>query len=169
MEIWKSIIGFEYYEISDLGRVKSLSRKIKTGRGYRTTKDIILTNNIHKDGYEFVNLYSDTKQFYRNVHQLVAIAFLNYIPNNYLDLVVDHKDNNPSNNKLDNLQIVTQRINTSKDRKNKTSKYTGVHLRPSGKWCSSIYLNGKTISIGLFNSEIESSKAYESYLSKTDA
>ena len=53
------------------------------------------------------------------------MAFFGHVPGGY-KIVVDHIDNNRLNNHVSNLQLITQRENSSKDRKNGTSQYTGV-------------------------------------------
>jgi len=96
------------------------------------------------------------------IHQLVAIAFLNHIPCGH-ELVVDHIDNDPTNNNIENLQIVTNRQNCSKDRKGK-SIYTGVHWNKK-YWVASITINKKRFHLGSFDCEIKASKVYKKALS----
>lgn len=154
-EIWKDIKGYPNYEVSSMGNVKSL----------KYNKERILKKCMHKDGYEFVNLYINGKQIYCNVHQLVAIAFLGYVQDGTLNVVVDHKNNVSNDNKLYNLQLTTQRINTSKDKKKGTSKYTGVSFeKRTNKWVAQIYKNKKQIKIGSFTSELSASIAYQKEL-----
>jgi hypothetical protein len=94
------------------------------------------------------------------VHQLVAMAFLNHTPCG-MNLVVDHINSNKLDNRVENLQLITQRENSSKDIKNKTSKYTGVSwCKHRGKWLSQIYLNKKTYNLGRFNCELSAHLAY---------
>ena len=95
MEIWKNVKGFEDYEVSELGNVKSL----KLG------KERILKNSIDKKGYYKVNLSNKGKTKTFKVHKLVAMAFLNHKPCGY-KIVVDHIDNNPLNNNVENLQLI---------------------------------------------------------------
>jgi len=115
MEIFKDIPGYEgIYQVSDLGRVKSL----------KFNKEKILKPGVNNHGYYTVVLCKGKRKTI-NVHQLVAMAFLNHEPCGYNGLIVDHKDNNPLNNRLSNLQLISQRENTSKDKKG-SSKYTGV-------------------------------------------
>jgi hypothetical protein len=52
----------------------------------------------------------------KRVHSLMAITFLNFVYNGKRDFVVDHIDNNPLNNNLNNLQIVSMKVNNTKDR-----------------------------------------------------
>mgnify|MGYP003636273853 CR=1 FL=1 len=151
MEIWKSIKGYEgLYEVSDLGRVKSFQ-----GREERLKKAFI------SHGYYKVNLYKDLKQVCFSVHVLIAVAFLNHRRNGH-KLVVDHINNIKIDNRLENLQIITHRENTSKDRNGKYSKLTGVKwYKNRNKWAGSIQINGKCKHLGMFNTELEASNAYK--------
>jgi len=162
-EIFKDVKGYEgIYKVSNLGNVKSMER-ISNG-GYYRVKEKILNKHKNKAGYEYVGLYLEGKSTTRTVHQLVAIAFLNHIPNGY-NLIVDHIDNNPSNNRVDNLQITTPRENTSKDKKEGTSKYTGVcWAKNANKWLSCIRIEGKKVHLGLFKCELAAAKAYNDKL-----
>ena len=99
-ELWKPIEGFEgLYEVSNLGRVKHLTDgKIRLGcRG----------NTI---GYYYVGLYKDKKQYVRSVHKLVADAF---IPNPKALPFINHKDEDPGNNRVDNLEWCTATYNSN--------------------------------------------------------
>lgn len=96
----------------------------------------------------------------------MAITFLRHTPSR--KYVVDHKDNNPLNDRLSNLQIITNRLNNSKDKKNKTSKFTGVSWNIStGKWRAMIYLDGKLKSLGRFIKEKDAAKAYNKALTNS--
>ena len=59
------------------------------------------------------------------VHSLMALCFLDYVKTDR-KTVIDHIDNNPLNNKIDNLQIVSMAYNNIKDRKNGTNKYKSI-------------------------------------------
>jgi hypothetical protein len=99
----------------------------------------------------------------KRIHKLVAMAFLGHIPAGY-NLVVDHIDNNPLNNRLDNLQLISQRENTSKDKKGGTSDFIGVFNKSSSKWASAIRINNKIINLGSFDTEQEASEYYQKAL-----
>lgn len=101
-EIWKDIKGYEgHYQISNLGRVKSLSR-ITTFRGKkRLEKELILREGTSKKGYSLVSLQKNGIAKTQRVHRLVAQAFIPNI-NNYQQ--VNHKDENKKNNCVDNLE-----------------------------------------------------------------
>lgn len=166
-EIWKTIKGFENYQVSNSGRVKSLERITKNGfNSNRVVKEKLLKKYINIDGYFIVTLSKNCKQKTRTVHQLVSIAFLNHTPSG-MNFVINHKDFNRQNNHVDNLEIVTSRQNTNKKHIKSSSKYTGVSwYSNNNKWGARIIINFKCKFLGLFNSEIEASKAYELALNK---
>jgi len=130
MEIWKDVLNYEgLYQVSNLGRVKSLKRKVRHFSGERLVLERILKGGVNDKGYILVNLgKKGTKKVFA-VHKLVAIAFLNHKPCGY-KLVVDHIDNNKLNNKLENLQIITQQENVLKSKINFTQHFEGVPITP---------------------------------------
>lgn len=162
-EVFKDIPGYEgIYQVSNLGRVKSLAREIKR-KGISFCKEKMLKPGKNAR-YLFVVLSNGNIVKIKKVHQLVAMAFLGHKPDGTHKLVVDHINNNPLDNRLENLQIVTQRKNLSKDKKG-LSKYTGVSWHKSSKkWISKIRINGKNIHLGLFNTELEASETYQNKL-----
>ena len=168
MEIWKSIEGYEgLYEVSNFGNVKSLSRTITKGNITYVTKDKILKQSVDSVGYPYVNLSDYKKQKTFRIHQLVAVAFLNHTPDKHKGLVIDHIDCNKLNNMTTNLQLITNKKNTSKDRKNKTSKYTGVSWhKQSNKWLAQFRENGSVKYLGTFETEEEARDAYNASQNK---
>ena len=168
-EIWKDIPNYEnLYQASNLGRIKSLSRLIlrKDGNS-RISKDRIIKNNINKkNNYSYVSLCCNGIKKSYTVHQLVAMTFLGHVPCKF-GLVVDHIDNNPLNNSLCNLQIITNRKNCSKDkwRINTVSKYLGVTKDKNRKgYKARIKINGITKHIGSFKTELQAHQAYQNIL-----
>lgn len=161
-ENWKEVKGFNAnYQVSDLGRVRSLDRI--DSRGHKRIGKI-LKLIISGNGYLTVNLFLNGNKKTKSVHQLVAEAFLNHEPCG-LEVVVDHIDNNPLNNKLINLQIISQRENISKDRTGRTSKYVGVHFDSNrNKFIAKCRHNCKQIYLGQFKTEIEASNTYNDFL-----
>lgn len=98
-EIWKDVRGFEgLYQVSNLGNIKS-----------SYTKKIRKPGN-NGTGYYYVNLRKNNKSFNHYVHRLVAEAFLDN-PNGYS--CVNHKDENPSNNCIDNLEWCSYEYNNN--------------------------------------------------------
>lgn len=164
-EEFRDVEGYEgLYQISNLGNIKSLSKFVSKGFCNFTTKEKILIQSINKNGYHSVKLCKNKIKKTFNIHQLVAITFLNHKPK-YDNLIIDHINNNKSDNRVLNLQLISQRLNTSKDKENKTSKYTGVSFaKTRNNWISQIYINGKSIVLGRFTSELEASNAYQNKL-----
>ena len=155
IEVWKDIPEFESYQVSNLGNVRSL----KYG------KERMLKQSINGVGYYQIGIYGNKKRMQKTVNQVMAIAFLSHKPCG-LKIVVDHIDANKLNNKLYNLQLITNRENLSKDRKG-TSKYTGVYLaKGQYKWRARISINGKPKHLGCFFNEKEAAQAYQNELKK---
>lgn len=163
-EIWKDIKGYEgLYQVSNLGNVKSLPREMIKGKRVYISKEKVL-KPIECQKYFLVSLYKNDKGKQFKIHLLVAMAFLNYEPTTR-KIVVDHINNEQLDNRLENLQIITSRENTSKDRVNKTSKYTGVSwAKKNNKWITHININGKRMHLGLFKCEYEAHLKYQETL-----
>lgn len=107
-EIWKDVKGFEgLYQVSNLGRVRSLDRIIHRAASRRSKDyECIIKGRIIKQcnmtsGYLFVGLWKNGSHYYRGVHKLVADAFIPN-PNNLPQ--VNHKDENKHNNIVENLE-----------------------------------------------------------------
>jgi hypothetical protein len=168
MEIWKDIKGYEgHYQVSNLGRVKSLNREINRGgvRGNMLLDEKILKQSTHHKGYRTIQFKVDGKIKTYKIHQLVAMSFLGHTPCG-MSSIIDHIDNNKSNNNVSNLRIVSNRENTSKGKLvGKSSKYTGVSFN-RGKWVSFIQVDKKNKYLGRFNDEYEAHLAYKSELEK---
>ena len=93
-EIWLPIKDYENYEISNLGRVRK--------------KDKILKQYKNDKGYLYVSLSKNNKRKLFRVHRLVAITFIEN-PNNLPE--VNHKDEDKTNNKVENLEWCTRLYN----------------------------------------------------------
>lgn len=159
-ERWLPVVGYEgIYEVSDLGRFKSLNYN-------QTRVEKMLKQNFSTSGYLNVGLCKSGKSKTDTVHKLIAIAFLNHIPDGH-ELIVDHIDNNKLNNNLINLQLISSRVNNSKDtfRKKITSKFTGVCWNKRDKnWKSAIRIDGKTTNLGYFANEYDAHLTYQNKL-----
>lgn len=119
VEEWRAIEGYEgIYEVSNLGRVKALSRTViyPDKRKDYTRPEQILKPWFESGGYYQVSLCKNGKVKNRRVHVLVAMAFLGHIPNGST-LVVDHIDENRTNNNIQNLQIITHQDNIKRSKK----------------------------------------------------
>ena len=160
-EIWKDIPNYEgLYQASNLGRVRSLPKAWISGNGgIQSHNGMILKMGVNSAGYGSVVLAKETKRTSFKVHKLIAMAFLNHTPCG-MKLVVDHINNNKLDNRVENLQITTNRHNASKDKKNKTSKYTGVY-KQGNYWISQIRINNNKYHLGSFKTEYEAHLCYE--------
>ena len=110
-EVWKDIEGYEgLYQVSNLGRVKSLDRYIphnRYGVQFRKGKLLVPTKRKKTEKYLAVCLTKNKRTKTHAVHTLVAVAFLGYSEG----MEVNHKDENPTNNCVDNLEWTTHRKN----------------------------------------------------------
>lgn len=99
-EIWKDIAGLEgMYQVSNLGRARSLDRTIVYKNGRKSFyKGKLLNNHVNNGGYVYVSIRHSKR---KALHRLVAEAFLPN-PDNLPE--VNHKDENPANNCVDNLE-----------------------------------------------------------------
>ena len=151
-EEFKDIEGYEgLYQVSNLGNVKSL----------KFNKERILKAAIGSSGYLAVTLTKYGIQKRNQTHQLVATTFLGHTPNGFKGLIIDHVDNNPLNNKVENLQLTTTRHNLSKDRKGGSSEYVGVSWNnAANKWTARILIDGKRKFLGYFTDELDAAEAY---------
>lgn len=123
MAHWKEIEGYEgLYLISDEGEVMSLPRVIKRCgiRGNKYQKQRILKPGNRAGKYKFVVLCNDSYEKKFSVHRLVAEAFIKN-PNNLPQ--INHKDENPSNNKADNLEWCSQQYNIEYSKARRISQY----------------------------------------------
>lgn len=135
-EIWKPVVGFEgLYEVSSLGRVKSLDRYVKAGHNsFRLSKGKILKPVKDSKGYYIIQL---GRRYKCTLHRLVANAFIPN-PNDYP--CINHKDENKLNNNIGNLEWCTYKYNnnygTRLDRISKS-------LRTNSKTSTSILMLNK--------------------------
>ena len=143
-EIWKDIPGYEgLYQASNTGKIKSNDRLIvvppnrKSILGFSyVRKGRLMRQQISNCGYLRVLLYDrNSNHRYRQVHQLIASAFISN-PNEYK--CVNHKDENKVNNNADNLEWCTHKYNTnygtSIKRRSEKQKYTNSRRTPVAKY-----------------------------------
>ncbi|MEZ2310872.1 NUMOD4 domain-containing protein [Paraburkholderia sp. RCC_158] len=106
-ECWKPVVGYEgLYEVSDLGRVRSLDRYSPIrGGGVALHRGRILRPGTHEFGYAHVQLYRDAVAVSFLVQYLVLEAFVGPRPDG---LMACHNDGAPKNNVLGNLRWDTQ-------------------------------------------------------------
>lgn len=142
-EIWKDIEEYEgIYQVSNLGRVKSL----KFG------KEKIIKGRNNSMGYLYVALCKEGKIKYFRVHRLVASAF---IPNSNNLFEVNHKDENPLNNRIDNLEWCDRKYNINYGTRIERIQKPILQFSKTGefikKWDSAIKVERV---VGFYHSEI---------------
>ena len=97
-EIWKNVTGFEQYQVSNKGRVISLKK----------SNPRIMKGFIDSKGYFVVDLSKNGIRKHKYVHRLVALEF---VDGYFEGAIVNHKDENPKNNKQENLEWCTHQYN----------------------------------------------------------
>lgn len=129
-EVWKDIKGYEgLYQVSNLGRVKSLDRVVYQKNSFGNIQKNIYKGKIlslfeDRDGYLRINLKKDKKMKQYGVHVLVANTFLNINNFKYMEyedlskidinrLQINHKNENKKDNCIDNLEFCTVAYNTN--------------------------------------------------------
>lgn len=154
-EIWKPIIfkGVDYtglYEVNNYGHVRSI-KKIKV---------IMLKQQTNKKGYKSIKISKGNKVKNCRIHVLVMEAFRR---SKKVNEVIDHIDDDKSNNRYDNLQFLTNRENCTKYTIKVNSLPTGVYLF-KGKPRASISLIGngnKSANLGMYPTVELAEQAYK--------
>lgn len=161
-EIWKPVVGYEgYYEVSNMGRVMSLDRYVRSkgGKSHYLKKGRILKYGDNR-GYKMVTLYRDKTITYKFVHKLVAEAF---IPNFDHLPEVNHKDEVRDNNRVDNLEWCTKKYNMNYGTRNERAG-KAISKALKGK-----YLGEKSPIFGIHHSEESRRKNSEAHKGKPSA
>jgi D-Tyr-tRNAtyr deacylase len=154
-ENWKSINGYENYEISDHGNIKNI------------TTHKMLSPSIRSSGYYFIEVYDNKIRRTKAIHRLVAEAFLDNHDNKRC---VDHIDRNKLNNHISNLRYASDSENQMNKsiQSNNTSGVIGVRFnKTKNKWIADIKKDGKSKHLGSFKTKEEAilarQKAEETY------
>ncbi len=171
MEEWKDVPEYEgYYQVSNLGKVRSLDRTVTYSNGRRQFyKGRVMDGSVNK-GYRQTALCIDGVGRNLKVSQIVAMAFLGHEPKGHT-LVVDHINGDKLDDRVENLRIVTQRANATtcfrSNSESLSSEYIGVSRgKVTSKWQSQINHNGVRVYLGSYNTEIRAYSAYRLALSK---
>lgn len=138
-EEWKAIPGYEgYYEVSNLGGVRSVTRKVPFWRGrQKTMRSQIISPRIDRGGYVIVHLTKDGDRKSKKVHRLVASAFHSDYSD---DLQVNHLNMDKLDNRHTNLEMTT-------NKKNNRHRISGEHW-PDGieDMVASMWGSGSSVS-----------------------
>ena len=152
-EIWKDIEGYEeLYQVSNFGNVKSLNYN-------KTRKEKILKPAINGVGYYQVILSKNGKKKTFRIHKLVVMTFLNHQPDGTHNIVVNHIDNNKLNNHVNNLELVSNRYNSS-CHKNNPGVYEHENKK-NKKFRVQIWINNQCIHIGYYETIEEANRVYQ--------
>lgn len=131
VEIWKNIEGYPNYQVSNLGRVKSLERfYVSANGGQRYIEEHIVKAQYNKKGYLRLHLSKNGKLYSKSVHRLVAEAF---ILNSENKPCVDHINGKRDDNRVENLRWCTIKENNN----NPIYKENNRNARVGGKNCNS--------------------------------
>lgn len=148
-EVWKTYSEFSFVEVSTFGRVRTLDRVVPSGLGLtRLIKGHVLKQQDNGHGYLFVGFNMNGKTVTRYVHRLVAQTF---IPNPDNLAEINHKDNNPTNNCVINLEWCTHEYNMQyKEKYGKSATEAVGH--------PAFAINLKTSEVLCFQSQSEASR-----------
>ena len=147
----------EFYDLKDYENEYQIN---KNGEIKSKRKNIIMKPTINK-GYLISCLTKNKKNKQYLIHRSLAIQF---IPNPNEYKLVDHIDNNPLNNDLENLRWINKSGNSRNIIKKKdcSSEYRGVSWHKiKKKWSASIRIDGKLKHLGYFTNEEEASEVYQ--------
>ena len=142
-ELWKDIPNYEGYQVSNLGRIRTFNKLTYTKKhGIRKWKNKILklkTHHIKKRKFHRVTLWKNGEPKELLVSRLVAFTFFNKDINDK-ELTVNHKDGNPLNNNIENLELISLKDNI-------------IHAYETG-------LNTKQIKVKILNIETREIKIF---------
>ena len=150
-EIWKQIENYENYSVSTFGKVRN-----------DTTGKILKGCKKSQGNYE-CHFTKDGIRKYFFIHRLIALAF---IPNPEEKLEIDHIDNDPSNNKIENLRWATRQENIWNRRipSDNKSGIKGVSwCNQTQKWRAQIHVDGITVHLGRYNTIARQTRANQAF------
>ncbi len=159
-EEWRPVPDYEgLYEVSDLGRVRSLTAKVRNGNGGRMRQGRVLKQQVTRHGYYTVMLSRDGVQQRLSVSRLVGVTFLRIGEGDE----VDHRDRDPLNNCVSNLRRATRAQNHMNTRRpvHNSSGFKGVSWHKArGMWRASISIGNRTRHLGHFDDPEAAHRAY---------
>ena len=127
VEEWLPVLNYKgFYEVSNFGHIRSLSREVKHSKNPLFTRKVasrILLPTINNKGYYKVRLSKEGIKNTHLIHHLVAESFLNHTVRNS-KICIDHMNENKLDNRAENLQIITKKENTKKSFDFKLDKFT---------------------------------------------
>lgn len=143
-EIWRTYPEYTFIEVSNLGRIRTRDRTVtRKDETKQLVRGIVLKQHPN-NSYMYVAFSVNGRQVNLPVHRAVATCFLPN-PNNYPE--VNHKDNDPTNNRLNNLEWCTHEYNIAY-----REKYGIARNRPV------IAVNPETSEVFWFDSQMDASR-----------
>lgn len=157
LENWKSIKDYPWIYVSDLGNVKTIERpsldnkKIIKGRSVKPAIS---------QGYRYIIARKNLDEKYKKikVSRLVAQAFIGHSK-----LQVDHINKNRLDDRLENLQYVTNRENTSRV-KNSYDERNMYYNKKRDRWEVRFFLNGKRVKVCQLKDKNEAIKRRDNFI-----
>ena len=146
-EVWSVYPEFDFIEGSNLGRVRTVDRVVKTKNGMRLIKGRILKQQLNRYGYLFTDFSVNGKKVNRKVHRIIAQTFL---PNPDNLPQVNHINCNRTENNVDNLEWCTPQYNMQYKEKYGISAAEAVG-------CHVYAINLTTLEVSWFKSQMEAS------------
>lgn len=153
-EIWKPIEGFEGYEVSSLGRVRSLDReKVSNNGNTRIYKGRLLSQRVSNNGYKMVMLSNAGKSKNCTVHRLVAKAFISNPQN--LPQVNHINEFDKTDNRVENLEWMSAKDNCNYGTRNQRQVEKRLNNPQRSKQVHQYTLDGNLIKIWLSSRECD--------------
>lgn len=154
-EIWKDVDGYRGLQVSNLGNARLLDRLSSSGSKLKARDCCV---NICK-GYRMIAVYNSNDKFcYKKISRFVAECFLGKS-----SLIVDHINGEKTDDRLENLQYVTNRENVSRSKNNYEDRNITYHKKQK-KWCAKFTLNKKTVHAGKFDRKEDAIKARDAFV-----
>lgn len=147
-EIWKTCPEFPFIDGSTFGRVRTRDREVFNGKGTQFVKGRVLKQCDNGRGYLQVGFGANGKRVHRLIHRIIAETFLPN-PDNLPE--INHKDNNPANNNVSNLEWCTHEYNMQYK-----EKYGISAEEATGRPVFAVNLN--TLKVLRFESRLEASR-----------
>ncbi len=160
-EIWKDIPTFYGYQVSNLGRIKSLESKRYFGNEIKTFKERILKCHKNSRGYRYFMPFYGVNKKLLFVHRAVCYAFLGIS-----ELEVDHINGVKNDNRIENLRYCTRRQNLVYHF-TKINKLTGA-TKSRNRWHSRIFVDGSRKYLGTYDTAEQAHGAYLKALSEIE-
>lgn len=146
MEEWRDVPGWEgFYQVSNLGRVRSVDREVSYKNGYtRIWKGVVLNVRIGKDGYRKITLRNKVSVTYR-VARLVALAFPEICGKYFEGAQVDHKNTTPTDDRAENLMWVTPSGQHLNPLTKKHKSLSQLNRKDKSKWVIKLSKNNEIL------------------------